>query len=93
MNSNGEVILAIEDIGIGRKASLEKGKELSLASSGVGMGLCADRLKLFNERFNQDAAIHIVDLADRGTTTGTRVEIHFPSPKPAYHDDQNHIGR
>lgn len=93
MNSNGEVILAIEDNGIGRKASSEKGKELSLASSGVGMGLCADRLKLFNERFNQDAAIHIVDLADRGTTTGTRVEIHFPSPKPAYHDDQNHIGR
>ncbi|WP_373549637.1 sensor histidine kinase [Haliscomenobacter sp.] len=93
MNFNGEVILAIEDNGIGRKASSEKGKELSLASSGVGMGLCADRLKLFNERFNQDAAINIVDLADRGTTTGTRVEIHFPPPKPAYYDDQNHIGR
>ncbi len=93
MNNKGEVILAIEDNGIGRKASSEKGKELSLASSGVGMGLCADRLKLFNERFNQDAAIHIVDLADRGENTGTRVEIHFPSPKPACHDDQNHIGR
>lgn len=93
MNTKGEVILAIEDNGIGRKASSEKGKELSLASSGVGMGLCADRLKLFNERYNQDAAIHIVDLADRGTTTGTRVEIHFPSPKTVYHDDQNHIGR
>ncbi len=93
MNNKGEVILAIEDNGIGRKASGEKGKELSLASSGVGMGLCADRLKLFNERFNQDAAIHIVDLADRGETTGTRVEIHFPSSKTVHHDDQNHIGR
>lgn len=75
------VMLSIEDNGIGRKASAEKGKELSLASSGVGMGLCADRLKLFNERFNQDASIAIVDLADQGVGTGTRVEIHFPSPK------------
>ena len=92
-NPEGEVILTIEDNGIGRQASLEKGKELSLASSGVGMGLCADRLKLFNERFNQDASIAIVDLADQGVGTGTRVEIHFPSPKTEYHDDQNHIGR
>ena len=80
-NPEGKVMLSIEDNGIGRQASFEKGKELSLASSGVGMGLCADRLKLFNERFNQDAAIHIVDLADPEASTGTRVEIHFPSPK------------
>ncbi|WP_421794900.1 sensor histidine kinase [Haliscomenobacter sp.] len=93
MNAESTVLLSIEDNGIGRKASSEKGKELSLASSGVGMGLCADRLKLFNERFNQAASINIVDLADRGTNTGTRVEIHFPSPKTEYHDDQNHIGR
>lgn len=89
----GTIMLSIEDNGIGRKASTGKGKELSLASSGVGMGLCADRLKLFNERFNQNASIAIVDLADRGgANTGTRVEIHFPSPKTEYHDDQNHIG-
>lgn len=92
-NPEGEVMLSIEDNGIGRQASFEKGKELSLASSGVGMGLCADRLKLFNERFNQDAAIHIVDLAEREASSGTRIEIHFPSPKTENHDDQNHIGR
>lgn len=92
-NPEGTVMLTIEDNGIGRKASSEKSKELSLASSGVGMGLCADRLKLFNERFNQDASIAIVDLADLRTSTGTRVEIHFPFPKTEYHDDQNHIGR
>ncbi|MDX2070561.1 MAG: histidine kinase [Haliscomenobacter sp.] len=91
-NAESTVLLSIEDNGIGREASAENGRELSLASSGVGMGLCADRLKLFNERFNQDASINIVDLAKGGTNTGTRVEIHFPFPKTEYHDDQNHIG-
>lgn len=78
--SNGDIVLAIEDNGVGRQVSQEKSREATLASSGVGMGLCADRLKLFNERFNQEASIQIVDLADHSAQTGTRVEIHFKCP-------------
>lgn len=89
--SNGNIVLAIEDNGVGRQVSQEKSREATLASSGVGMGLCADRLKLFNERFNQQASIQIVDLADHSAQTGTRVEIHFP--KTYAYDDQNHFGR
>lgn len=89
---NNEIILAIEDNGIGRKASQEKSREAILASSGVGMGLCADRLKLYNERFNQQASVQIVDLFEAGSSAGTRVEIHFPSPKTYVYDDQNHFG-
>lgn len=78
---NGEIILSIEDNGIGRKASQEKSREALQASSGVGMGLCADRLKLFNERFNQAATIQIIDHTEPAEINGTRVEIHFPFPK------------
>lgn len=93
--ANHEIILAIEDNGIGRRASQEKSREATLASSGVGMGLCADRLKLYNERFNQQASIQIVDLFEADSSAGTRVEIHFKCPfirKTYTYDDQNHFG-
>ena len=75
--ASGGVILAIEDNGIGRPAAALKAKEGISAGTGVGMGLCADRLKLFNERFNVQSKIDIIDLVERGEPRGTRVEILF----------------
>jgi LytS/YehU family sensor histidine kinase len=77
---NQGVVLSIEDNGIGRLATTAKNTEMSQQGSGVGMGLCADRLQLFNERFNNVSTINIVDLEYQGSPRGTRVELHFSTP-------------
>jgi LytS/YehU family sensor histidine kinase len=86
-SSTEAVILAIEDNGIGHQASRDKKPENLSNTSGVGMKLCADRLKLFNERFQQKSFIQVVDVQEEGVAKGTRVEIYFPFPKYQYHDD------
>ena len=77
---NHGVVLSIEDNGIGRLATA-KNNEITQQGSGVGIGLCADRLQLFNERFNFVSTINIVDLEYQGSPSGTRVELHFLTPK------------
>ncbi len=65
--ADGAPICYIEDNGIGRAAAAA---QPAAPSSGHGLALCETRLRLFNERFQTNLTVAIIDL-----NPGTRIEL------------------
>ena len=69
-----EVRISIKDNGIGRKASKALKKSRSPKQS-IGMSLTRNRMDLFNDFYNSNTSVSIIDLEN---PTGTEVIISFP---------------
>lgn len=66
------ICIAIEDNGIGRKAS-DSNKKMN---TGKGIGFSRERLEFMKEKFQVDCKMLITDLTDdQGVACGTRIEI------------------
>ncbi len=65
-----QIVYVIEDNGVGRKAINGDSKK---QSSGYGMQISSDRVRLFNDE--EIASVHITDLEANGQPAGTRVEV------------------
>jgi ligand-binding sensor domain-containing protein/two-component sensor histidine kinase len=75
--NNGVLLIAIEDNGIGRKASAEKKQSSGLSHKSAGLEVTEERLALL--RGNADTPITFEDLYDdEGKANGTRVIIKIP---------------
>ena len=71
--------IAIEDNGIGRKASAKIKAEKSINRKSIGINLTEDRLLNFSKNLKNDYSITYVDLEDKNIhTTGTKVIIKLP---------------
>ncbi|MDH5474352.1 MAG: histidine kinase [Cyclobacteriaceae bacterium] len=69
---------AIEDSGIGIKASL-KNKTDEDTHISKGMAITSDRLKIINDQLRNDVSIEIIDLSEFDSKkTGTRINIYIP---------------
>jgi LytS/YehU family sensor histidine kinase len=73
------ILCAVEDNGIGRKASMEIKKNKENNHHSLGTRITESRLQLVNEVYGTSMKIHYTDLVDdSGTASGTRVEIQIP---------------
>ncbi len=74
-----QLVVTIQDNGIGRKQAMEiKSRQMTFSSS-HGMKVTAERLAILNKKLNHDARIHVTDLYDAGQKpAGTLVELILP---------------
>jgi sensor histidine kinase YesM len=80
--ADGVPICYLEDNGVGRAAAAA---QPAAARSGHGLALCTERLRLYNERFQTNFSVEIIDLIKNDQPAGTRVEILLPNiPIPQY---------
>ncbi|THU39460.1 histidine kinase [Niastella caeni] len=76
---NGNLIIILEDNGIGRKAAMQYKSISPINYQSKGLSLTADRIDIFNKEHEQKITMHIDDLEDEGRLAlGTRVTISFP---------------
>jgi LytS/YehU family sensor histidine kinase len=77
--SGNQLLVTIEDNGIGRKkAAAYKTKE-HIEYQSRGMSLTTDRIKMMNVKYNDSIQINVLDLEDAsGQPAGTRVVMDFP---------------
>ena len=69
------IVLAVEDDGIGRK----RAKELKTAGTGEGLSIIEQQINFLNKYNKKKAHIQIADLADnKGEPLGTRFEFYLP---------------
>ncbi|MBK9103245.1 MAG: histidine kinase [Saprospiraceae bacterium] len=67
---NGQIQYIIEDNGVGR---IHKHNGHSDPKVSYGMQMSSDRIRLFNKE--EKASVAIIDLVDKGISSGTRVEV------------------
>lgn len=74
------ILITIQDNGIGTKASKEKNKNNPLKKESIGLTLTKDRLDLFSRKFNKPYSFTIKDLVDNQSkkVLGTIVTILIP---------------
>lgn len=76
--TENELIVTIEDNGIGRAAAAEKNKNRGTHKS-LGMKVTKDRLDLLNQKKSAQSSVTYTDLKDeKGNASGTKVEISMP---------------
>ncbi len=76
--TNGNLILEIEDNGIGRKKSSEIKSLQPVKYESKSMEINANRLSLIEEKYRNLSKIEIIDLTQAEEATGTLVRITFP---------------
>ncbi|PLW91768.1 MAG: hypothetical protein C0592_14270 [Marinilabiliales bacterium] len=75
-----DVLVCVEDNGIGMEKSQELYKQYPRKRKSYAMSINKERVKLFKEYFNRDLSVKIHDLC-KGESCGTRVEIIIPGIK------------
>jgi ligand-binding sensor domain-containing protein/ribosomal protein L27 len=74
-----QLVVTVEDNGIGRKKALEYKSAEHIEYQSKGMGLTADRIKMISAIYGYEIDVSIEDIvADNGQAQGTRVVIHLP---------------
>jgi ligand-binding sensor domain-containing protein/two-component sensor histidine kinase len=74
-----QLIVTVEDNGIGRQAAAEKKKNKITIYPSKGMSLVEDRMRIINKLYHAKTSIEIEDLANQtGNPTGTRITIRLP---------------
>lgn len=68
-----ELVIAVEDNGVGREAS-----QGNKRSTGKGMKLMQDYFDLLNKNNSSKISFSVKDLSNEGIPTGTRVELNIP---------------
>lgn len=73
-----EIVVSIEDNGIGRKRSEEIKLRSQLQHKSFAVGATHKRLELLNQERENKIRIEIIDKYDKEIATGTLVKLHFP---------------
>jgi len=74
-----DIIIIIEDNGIGRERSMEIKNRKSGSHKSLGTKITESRLELINHLYKSKISIHTIDLKDsKRKATGTRVELVIP---------------
>ncbi len=74
-----QLICAIEDDGIGRKATAKLKRASKKSHRPMGMKITRDRLEMINHSRNGEATVEVIDLYDAsGNAAGTRVVFRLP---------------
>ncbi len=70
------IVLAIEDIGIGREKAMQIKRDSGLQRKSRGMLITMERLQVLNKKNKQIFRVNVIDMKDdKGLPTGTRVEL------------------
>ena len=76
---SGELIVVIEDNGVGRAAASQWNSHYTNDHISLGTLITASRMESYNESFQTKINIRIIDLYDsNGDAAGTRVELNIP---------------
>lgn len=73
-----EIVVSIEDNGIGRKRSEEIKQRSQLQHKSFAVGATQKRLELLNQERENKIRIEIIDKYDKELPIGTLVKLHFP---------------
>jgi ligand-binding sensor domain-containing protein/two-component sensor histidine kinase len=74
-----EILITIEDNGIGRERSLQLHNKQLHKNKSFGVSISRDRISILNQQTNTRAELRIIDLKDEsGKPAGTRVELILP---------------
>lgn len=76
--NRGELLVNIEDNGIGRKKADELKTLNKKAHKSKGMELLSKRFQLLSKEYGSEIRTTITDIGDYGDASGTRVSIQFP---------------
>ncbi len=75
----GELLITIEDNGIGRSRSQALKTENQKKNTSTGMNNIEGRVRIINNMYSTAISVNVEDLKD---DAGTRIEIQIPSPQP-----------
>jgi ligand-binding sensor domain-containing protein len=77
--SGHQLVVTVEDNGIGRKKAAGYKTREHIEYQSKGMSLTADRIRVMNTKYDGGIRVDVTDLEDdRGRATGTRVTLNFP---------------
>lgn len=78
-HGDAEILIIIEDNGIGREKSQELRNKQLYKNKSFGVSISRDRISILNKQTDTHAELRITDLKDKnGKPTGTRVELILP---------------
>lgn len=81
--ADGQLIIMVEDDGVGRSRAAELKSKQVLKKKSYGMQITEDRIALINRLNNIQASCRVLDLTDaQGRPAGTRVELVIPLKQP-----------
>ena len=72
------IIIAIDDDGIGRKKAKEISMSKTFKKTSYGESIGLERLNVFNKVYKKNAELEIKDIITDAKISGTRVLIKFP---------------
>lgn len=73
---NDNILVSIEDNGVGREKAAEIRRESGIERKSRGMMITSERLEILNQYTNETYTVNVIDLVDQaGNPTGTKVEI------------------
>ena len=72
------IIIAIDDDGIGRKKAKEINSSKTFKKTSYGQSIGVERINVFNKVYKKNAELEVRDIITHGEITGTRVLIKFP---------------
>ncbi len=75
---NDTILCIIEDNGIGRTKSKEYNAAKVMQHKSMGMSITQERLNLLNSSLNSNISCEIIDLYEKGESSGTRVKLIIP---------------
>lgn len=79
LSGENELLVTIEDNGIGREKAAELKSKQVLKKKSYGMQITEDRITVINRTMNINARAEIIDLMDENNNaTGTKVVLHIP---------------
>ena len=81
--ADGQLIVMVEDDGVGRSRAAELKSKQVLKKKSYGMQITEDRIALINRLNKIQASCRVLDLTDeQGRPAGTRVELVIPLKQP-----------
>ena len=75
------IVIAIDDNGIGRKKAKEISMSKTFKKTSYGQSIGVERINVFNKVYKKNASLEIKDIINNGEISGTRVLIKFPKLK------------
>ena len=76
--SGEEILVVVQDNGIGREAAARKKPLAPRNKRSLGMEITGDRIALIEQTLGIHANVHVIDITEEGVACGTRVELRVP---------------